>query len=271
VTNSRQRDHGDPGDAPSTPPPLAPVANPRRPSAAEEARTIACSTNIGTLATLTAAGDPWASFVTYGLLDGAPVLCVSRMAEHGRNLEHDPRASLAIVAPSTDPDPLASGRITLAGNVQRPTGDEQTAARQAHLASVTAARYYIDYSDFSLWVLRVQRVRWVGGYGRMDSAAGEDYLSAQPDPVQLRAGPAIDHLNADHAGALAAMARALGGFPDADGARCTAVDRYGLDLKVTTGRGIAYTRVGFAHPIDAVDELRAAAVELVRQARAARS
>ena len=24
--------------------------------------------------------------VTYGLLDGAPVLCVSRMAEHGRNL-----------------------------------------------------------------------------------------------------------------------------------------------------------------------------------------
>ena len=57
------------------------------------------STNIGTLATLTAAGDPWASFVTYGLLGGAPVLCVSRMAEHGRNLEDDPRASLAIVAP----------------------------------------------------------------------------------------------------------------------------------------------------------------------------
>jgi len=269
VTSGRQRDHGDPGDAPSAPPPLAPVANPRRPSAAEEARTIASSTNIGTLATLTAAGDPWASFVTYGLLGGAPVLCVSRMAEHGRNLEDDPRASLAIVAPSTDPDPLASGRITLAGNVQRPEGDEQIAARQAHLAAVTAARYYIDYSDFSLWVLRVQRVRWVGGYGRMDSAAGDDYLGASPDPVQPRAGAAIDHLNADHADALAAMARALGGFPDADGALCTGVDRYGLDLKVTSGRGIAYTRVGFTHPIGSVEELRSAAVELVRQARAA--
>jgi putative heme iron utilization protein len=269
VTSGRQRDHGDPGDASSAPPPLAPVASPRRPSAAEEARTIASSTNIGTLATLTAAGDPWASFVTYGLLGGAPVLCVSRMAEHGRNLEHDPRASLAIVAPSTDPDPLASGRITLAGNVQRPTGDEQIAARQAHLAAVAAARYYIDYSDFALWVLCVQRVRWVGGYGRMDSAAGEDYLAASPDPVQPLAGPAIDHLNADHADALAAMARALGGFPDADGALCTGVDRYGLDLKVTSGRGIAYTRVGFAYPIDTVEELRSAAVELVRQAREA--
>ena len=47
-----QRDHGDPGDAPSAPPPLTPVVDPRRPSAAEEARTIAASTNTGTLATL---------------------------------------------------------------------------------------------------------------------------------------------------------------------------------------------------------------------------
>jgi putative heme iron utilization protein len=268
VTSSLQRDHGDPGDAPSTPPPLAPVVNPRRPSAAEQARTIAASTNTGTLATLTDAGDPWASLVTYGLLGGAPVLCVSRMAEHGRNLEHDPRASLAVVAPNTDPDPLAGGRITLAGTVERPAGDERTAAREAHLAAVNAAKYYIDYSDFSLWVMRVRRARWVGGYGRMDSATGEDYMAASPDPIQPLAASAIEHLNADHTDALSAMARALGGFPDADAALCTGADRYGLDFKVTTSRGIAYTRVGFADPIDSIDELRAATVELVRRARA---
>jgi len=67
------RDHGDPGDVPSVPPPLTAIANAVRPSAAEEARTIAGSTNTGTLATLTVDGDPWASFVTYGLLGGAPV------------------------------------------------------------------------------------------------------------------------------------------------------------------------------------------------------
>ena len=265
---SLQRDHGDPGDAPSVPPPLTPVVNPRRPSAAEEARTIAASTNTGTLATLTSAGDPWASLVTYGLLDGAPVLCVSRMAEHGRNLDHDQRASLSAVAPSMDPDPLASGRITLAGKAERPTGDELTAARDAHLAAVAAAKYYIDYSDFSLWVLRVHRVRWVGGYGRMDSATGADYMAATPDPVQPYAAAAIEHLNADHADSLAAMAKALGGFPDTDTATCTAADRYGLDLRVSTRRGIAYTRAGFADPIDSIDELRSATVELVRRARA---
>src|SRR4029077_4586447 len=64
------RDHGDAGDVPSVPPPLTAIANAVRPSAAEEARTIAASTNTGTLATLTTDGDPWASFVTYGLLGG---------------------------------------------------------------------------------------------------------------------------------------------------------------------------------------------------------
>ncbi len=69
------------------------------------------------LATLTADGDPWASLVAYGLLGGSPVLCVSNLAEHGRNLAGDPRASLSIAAASTDPDPLAGSRITLAGAV----------------------------------------------------------------------------------------------------------------------------------------------------------
>ena len=106
------------------PPPLTDPANTMRPSAAEEARTIAASTNTGTLATLTSDGDPWASFVTYGLLGGSPVLCVSNLAEHGRNLAGDQRASIAIVAPGTPSDPLASGRITLAGHVEEPDGAE---------------------------------------------------------------------------------------------------------------------------------------------------
>ncbi|MEO3759589.1 DUF2470 domain-containing protein [Mycobacterium sp. B14F4] len=261
------RDHGDPGDAPSIPPPLSEVANSVRPSAAEEARTIAASTNSGTLATLTEHGDPWASFVTYGLLGGAPVLCVSNLAEHGRNLANDPRASIAIVAPSSETDPLASGRVTLAGAVERPVGDELAAAREAHLSAVAAAKYYIDYSDFTLWVLRVHRVRWVGGYGRMESTTGEAYAAAGADPVQPLAAGAIAHLNADHAEALVAMAQVLGGYPDTTAATCTNLDRYGLDLRLETQRGMAYTRVGYAAPIDSIDELRSATVELARLAR----
>src|SRR4051812_27355241 len=110
--------------APSAPPPLRPPSNSARPSAAEEARTIAAGSNAATLATLTAEGDPWASLVAYGLLGGMPVLCVSNLAEHGRNLAGDPRASLSIVAVTSETDPLSGGRITLAGAVTRPLAAE---------------------------------------------------------------------------------------------------------------------------------------------------
>ncbi|MBE5462012.1 HugZ family pyridoxamine 5'-phosphate oxidase [Mycobacteroides abscessus] len=260
------RDHGDPGDAPTIAPPLADVANPARPSAAEEARTVAASTNTATLASLSADGAPWASLVTYGLLGGAPVLCVSQMAEHGRNLVRDARASVSIVAPNPPQDPLANTRITLAGKVRRPNEDELPAARAAHVAGVPAARFYIDYSDFSVWILDVERVRWVGGYGRMDSASGAEYHSATPDPVSPEAARAIKHLNDDHGQALLAMAQRLGGYPDATEARCEGADRYGLDIRVSTPRGWSVTRVGYAEPIDSIEQLRGATVQLARLA-----
>jgi heme iron utilization protein len=260
------RDHGDPGDAPSTPPPLQPPAGSARPSAAEQARTIAASTNAATLATLTVTGDPWASFVAYGLLGGKPVLCVSNLAEHGRNLAGDPRASLSIVAASSDSDPLASSRITLAGLAFQPSDTERDAARVAYANAVPAAGIFLDFSDFTLWVLGVQRVRWVGGYGRMDSATGEQYAAATPDPIAPAAAGAIVHLNADHPDALAAMARAFGGYPDTDVAVCTGIDRHGLDLRVHTPRGIAYARVGFQERLESADQLRAATVKLTHAA-----
>ncbi|WP_026342788.1 HugZ family protein [Nocardia sp. BMG111209] len=260
-------DHGRPSRSPATP--LTSVADAARPSPAEEARTVAAATNTATLATLTGeGGDPWASFVTFGLLDGQPVLCLSRMAEHGRNLEVDARASLAIVAPDMPADPLAAARVTLAGIAERPQGEEVAAARQAHLAAVPAASIYVDFTDFTLWVLRVERVRWVGGYGRMDSVTAEDYAAAAPDPITPGAGRAVAHLNDDHADALLDMARVLGGYPDATAAVCDRADRYGLDLRVETPRGPAATRVGYAAALTSPGELRSATVELTRIARA---
>jgi heme iron utilization protein len=263
-------DHGVVDGAPSIPAPLAKVAPAPRLSTAEEARTLLAATNVAALATLTSEGDPWASLVTYGALeDGAPVLCLSHLAEHGRNLLSDPRASLVITQQDRPPDPLAAARATLAGHAERPI-DTATlaAARAAHLAAVQAAATYIDFSDFSLWVLRVERVRWVGGYGRMDSATGPEYAAAAPDPVANDAAPAIAHLNNDHPDALLVIARNLGGYPDAITARCSGLDRRGIDLALETPRGYAPTRVAFPSQLANAGELRAATIELTRRARA---
>jgi putative heme iron utilization protein len=242
-------DHDVAGDAPPPPPPpLSPVPPARRRTAGEEARTLVAQTAVGTLATLSDDGGPWASLVSYAALeDGSPVLFVSTLAEHGRNLVRDARASLVVAETPSGSDPLANGRVTLAGAVVKPEGDALAVARAAYLAAVPTARYYQDFGDFSLYVLKVERVRWVGGYGRMDSADADAYAAAEADPVGRPLG-AVQHLNDDHADALLAIAQALGGYPDATAASCTGADRYGLDLMVQTPRGAAPARVGFAEP-----------------------
>ena len=260
-------EHDVPGPVPVLPPPLRETSPAPRRSPAEEARALVASTNVATLATHSLDGYPWASLVAYGSLGGAPVLFVSRLAEHARNLESDERASLVVADPSPRKDVLASGRVTLAGTAERPSEELAETARDAYVAAVPSAKTYLDFRDFSLWILRVERVRWVGGYGRMDSVDAESYTAAEPDPVAPAAAGAMAHLNVDHSDALLAMAQALGGYPDATTATCTSIDRYGLDLELDTPRGPSATRIGFAERVDAADGLRAATVELARRAR----
>ena len=261
-------DHDVVGPVPDAPPgPLTERPDVPALSAAEEARTLIAAGGIGSLATLTEDGHPWASMVAYGPTeDGCPVLCVSTLAEHGRNLARDDRASIVVVADSPSDDPLDSGRVTVAGRVLLAEDDE---SRAAHLAAWPNAALYGGFGDFSFWRLRVERVRWVGGYGRMNSVDVADYAAARPDPVVVGGAGAVDHLNADHSDALLLIAQRLGGHPDATVARCSRVDRFGMDLQLETPRGRTGTRVGFAEPVTAPHGLRAASVELVRLANQA--
>jgi putative heme iron utilization protein len=88
------------------------------------------------------------------------------------------------------------------------------------------------------------------------------------DPVSRGAAHAIAHLNEDHADALLDMARALGGCPQAQSARCVDADRSGLDLIATTAAGEIDVRVPYDEPIEGPEGLRKATVKLARRARA---
>lgn len=258
--------------AAATAQPLVPSAPSRRMTASEEARTLVAGATRGSLATLAVdpLGHPFASLVPYGVLaDGSPVLFVSAMAEHTRNLEADARASLLVVEPDADGDPLAGGRVTLLGQVQAVEGDASFAhARAAYLAANPGAASYIDFGDFSFRRLRVERVRWVGGFGRMAWCDASGYADAEADPIRPVAAGAVGHLNKDHPDALMAAARILGGHPDASAARAQRIDRYGIDLELDTPRGPAETRVGFDQAVTDATTLRQACIALARRARA---
>ncbi len=243
------------------------------PSAAERARTIAATVRRGTLATIAvdgsgAAGYPFASTVNVVADEAGRLLTfLSTMAEHTRNLSADRRASVLLAEEVPEgADPLALGRLTLVGDLQPVEEGERPAVRDAFLEANPQA-FYVDYGDFSAVRLEVVAVRWVGGFGRMGWVPVEEYAAAQPDPLVRVAPGAIAHMNADHAGSLAACARAFGGVEDATEASMTALDRYGFDLVAVTPSGRRATRVGFPAPVDDPSDVRVAVVEVVGRAR----
>jgi putative heme iron utilization protein len=244
----------------------------RRRTPAEEARTLVSTMTVGYLATVGEQGDPWSSLVVYGpTAEGNPVLLVSTLAEHGRNLLADPRASLAISDPMAPGDPLDRPRITLAGRAVKPEGDAAEAALDAHVAAIPGARLYAGWDDFSVWVLEVERVRWVGGFAQMDTVGHDEYVAAEPDPTAATAAAHVAKLNKEHADGLLAIAREVAGARGAVAAIATGLDRHGLDLSVTGAGQAAAVRVAFEPSLNDAKEIRPAALELVRRAYAAQA
>jgi 2-amino-4-hydroxy-6-hydroxymethyldihydropteridine diphosphokinase len=240
----------------------------RRRSPAEEARTLVSAMTVGYLATVGEDGAPWCSLVVYGpTAEGDPVLLVSTMAEHGRNVVHEPRASLALNDPSAPGDPLDRPRITLAGRVVKPEGERRREALDAHVAAIPGAMLYAGWDDFTLWVLEVERVRWVGGFAVMETISADDYRAAEPDPTQPVAAKSVAHLNKDYADALLVIARELGGARGAVSAVCTGIDRYGIDLSCTGAGQSAAARALFDEPLQKAADVRPATVALAKRAR----
>ena len=196
---------------------------------------------------------------------GDPIFLISGLAEHTRNLEQDPRASL-LVAEGGAADPLANGRVTLLGACRRVDGDGGS-ARAAFFAAHPNSSSYADFRDFGFWKLQVAHVRYIGGYGRMSWISEADWRAADPDPLGPSAAGVIAHMNADHADALMLYCKAFSRATDISAASMTGVDRYGFEMSAMTPKGPRPVRLAFGTPVSTPEEVRAALVAMVKDAR----
>jgi len=252
------------GDAPQ---PLYDVNVPT-PTHAERARTLVAQISTGTLCTLALEpeGYPYGSFVTVAFDNGNPIFLISGLAEHTKNLERDPRASL-LVAESGSADPLANGRVTMIGRCTRVEGDGGS-ARAAFFAAHPNSTYYADFRDFAFWKLHVGSVRYIGGYGRMSWISKADWQVAESDPLGPSAASTIAHMNADHADAMVLYCAAFSEATEITSASMTGVDRYGFDMSANTPEGPRPIRLAFAKPVSTPEEVRAALIAMLKDARA---
>lgn len=216
------------------------------------------------LGTLDDAGGPFVSLVTMATTpDGAPILLLSDLALHTRNLKRDPRASLLLVAPGGEcGDPLAGARLTLTGRIAR---DDDPALRRRFLARHEEAAGYAGFADFGLYRLAVTAGHLVAGFGRIVALGPDEILTdctGLDDLVAAEEG-AVAHMNADHREALRLYATLLLGLPDGDWTT-TGADPDGLDLRAGPLRG----RLDFPERVATPGDLRRVLVDLAKEARA---
>lgn len=143
-------------------------------------RRLASTAAFGALATVAREppGHPFASLVAVAFDGrGQPILLVSSLAEHGKNLKADARASL-LVTDAAAAHPLAGSRMTLLGTCV-PIADEGVEeARRTFLERHPDAASYARFADFGLLRLDVASVRWIAGFGRMQWVSGAAYAAA---------------------------------------------------------------------------------------------
>ncbi len=110
------------------------------------------------------------------------------------------------------------------------------------------ARYWQDYSDFAYYRLDVAGVYFIGGFGVMGWVPAEEYAAAAPDPLATVAHGIIQHMNADHGGALRRIAaRDAGEVPDE--ASMTAIDRLGFHVRLRSGDRAHRRRIVFPREV----------------------
>jgi putative heme iron utilization protein len=222
----------------------------------------------GALATLMASsGDPYCSLVNVASHpDGSPILLISRLAVHTRNILGDSRVSL-MLDERAGGDPLEGSRIMLAGRAEEATASGLELLRRRYLNAHPSAETFVDFKDFSFFRIRPSGTHLVAGFGRILDLSPAQFLTDISDAGALLEAEqdAIDHMNADHRDTTRLYATGLLGAGPADW-RCTGCDPDGIDLQA----GATTLRLDFPERVTGPGELRRMLVMLADEARAKR-
>ncbi|MEZ5764490.1 MAG: pyridoxamine 5'-phosphate oxidase family protein [Xanthobacteraceae bacterium] len=221
----------------------------------------------GALATLTVSGgDPYCSLVNVATAaDSSPLLLISGLAVHTKNLLADPRVSLMLDERRAG-DPLEGARVMISGRAEKVTEPAAlAAARRRYLTRHPAAAQFVDFPDFAFFRIAVREVHLVAGFGRIHTLDAARILTEVGDAAEVLEGEAgaVEHMNDDHMDANALYATKLLGAADGDW-RITGLDPEGADLAL----GDASLRLTFPERVTTMMALQKSLVKLVGVARA---
>lgn len=230
-------------------------------SAAAEARQFLSATHSGVLSTISARleGYPFGSIAPFVLdHDGNPLILISTIAEHTKNIQADARVSLIAFDPGAS-DMQAGARLTVIGKAIPMDKDEALRAR--YLRYLPQAEGYFDMHDFLFHRIEVEQARFIGGFGKIHWVPGDE-LRAPANRLAAQEAAILDHMNADHAENLSAYCRHVHGIEAAQ-AIMIGIDTAGFDVRAND----KLLRFAFDMPVTDAQEARQALVALAKACR----
>jgi heme oxygenase (biliverdin-IX-beta and delta-forming) len=229
------------------------------------ARSLLRRSRQGALATLMAEShDPYCSLVNVAThTDGSPILLISRLAVHTKNILDDSRVSLMLDEHAAG-DPLEGARIMVAGKADEASGDDVAIVRRRYLNAHPSADAFVDFKDFSFFRIKPAGLHLVAGFGRIIDLTPGQFMTDISDAAALLEAEsgAVEHMNADHRDAMNLYATKLLGAEAADW-RCTGCDPDGIDMQA----GTSTLRLDFPERVTSGAELRKVLVRLAAEAR----
>jgi putative heme iron utilization protein len=226
------------------------------------ARKLLRESRSGALATLIpGSGTPYCSLVNVAsAADGAPLLLISKLALHTKNIAADNRVSL-MLDERKEGDPLQGARVTLIGraNVTQDAHD-----KRRYLARQPESEMFAGFADFAFYRIEIESAHLVAGFGRIIDLKPEDILIDLAGAGDLIAAEAdaIAHMNEDHADTVRLYATRLLGARDGVWI-CVGVDPEGLELQ----NGRQALRLPFPQRVTGAGPLRAVLKKLADAAR----
>lgn len=231
-------------------------------SAAAEARQFLSATHNGVLSTLSARleGYPFGSIAPFVLdHDGCPLILISTIAEHTKNIQADARVSLIAFDPAS-PDMQAGARLTVVG--QAKLADKDASLRARYLRYFPQAESYFDMHDFLFHRIEMTQARFIGGFGKIHWIPGDELRAPANRLAEQEAG-ILDHMNADHEENLQAYCRHVHGVKAAE-VVMVGIDTAGFDVRADA----KLLRFAFETPVTDAKQARDALVALAQASRA---
>lgn len=239
---------------------------------AAEARQFLRATHSGMLSTISVKypGYPFGSVAPF-ILDhsGQPVILISTIAEHTKNIMANQKVSLMAV--SGDDDLQASARLTLVGAATAIDKTDPT-LRARYLRYFPQAESYFSMHDFSFYRIIIEQARYIAGFGKMGWLKSTEIASTlltTEAKLASQETAIIDHMNTDHIHSLIAYCKHYHGL-DVLHPEMVGIDSEGFDVRVQiipTGKQ-EIVRFHFTQPIQ---DAHSARMTLVAMSKAINS